>query len=239
MTSKTMGLRLQGVEVSYGAIRALWGVSLEVSPGELVAILGPNGAGKTTLLAATLGLRPLSRGRILWADERIDSLPPWERARRGLGYVPEGGRVFPELTVEQNLYLGAYGRPKVELQQMLSFVSELFPILKERRRQLAGTLSGGERQMLAIARALMGQPKLLLVDEISMGLMPKLVREVFRTLAKLRDLGVSVLLAEQNAQEALRVIDRGYVLENGRIIFQGSAEELRREEHIQKAYLGL
>jgi len=230
-------LEVEGLAVGYGKIAALMGVDLKVGEGELVAIIGANGAGKTTLLSAIAGLRPLRAGSVRFRGRELGRLPPWSRVRLGLALVPEGGRVFPDLSVEKNLRLGAFTvrepRPHLEL------VYALFPVLQERRRQRAGTLSGGERQMLAIGRALMAGPQLLLVDEVSMGLMPKLVPEVLGTFRRLRDeRGMSVLLAEQNAREALAVVDRGYVLKNGQVALEGSAEELRADPQVKQAYLG-
>ena len=230
-------LEVQGLTAGYGKIAALMGVDLEVGEGELVAIIGANGAGKTTLLSTIAGLHPIQGGTIRFRGHRIERLPSWSRVRLGLALVPEGGRVFPDLSVEKNLRLGAFTvrepRPHLEL------VYALFPVLQERRRQRAGTLSGGERQMLAIGRALMAGPQLLLVDEVSMGLMPKLVPEVLGTFRRLRDeRGMSVLLAEQNAREALAVVDRGYVLKNGQLALSGAAAELRANEEVKRAYLG-
>jgi len=230
-------LRVEGIEVFYGEFRAVSGVSFQVQEGELVAIIGANGAGKTTLLSTIAGLHPVQGGTIRFRGHRIERLPSWSRVRLGLALVPEGGRVFPDLSVEKNLRLGAFTvrepRPYLEL------VYALFPVLQERRRQRAGTLSGGERQMLAIGRALMAGPQLLLVDEVSMGLMPKLVPEVLGTFRRLRDeRRMSVLLAEQNAREALAVVDRGYVLKNGQLALSGAAAELRANEEVKRAYLG-
>jgi branched-chain amino acid transport system ATP-binding protein len=230
-------LEVQGLTAGYGKIAALMGVDLEVGEGELVAIIGANGAGKTTLLSAIAGLRPLRAGSVRFSGRELGRLPPWSRVRLGLALVPEGGRVFPDLSVEKNLRLGAFTvrEPKAHLE----LVYVLFPVLQERRRQRAGTLSGGERQMLAIGRALMAAPRLLLVDEVSMGLMPKLVPEVLGTFRRLREeRGMSVLLAEQNAQEALAVVDRGYVLRNGQVALSGAAAELRANEEVKRAYLG-
>ncbi|HIP99230.1 TPA: ABC transporter ATP-binding protein [Candidatus Bipolaricaulota bacterium] len=230
-------LEVEGLVVGYGKIAALMGVDLEVGEGELVAIIGANGAGKSTILAAIAGLRPVHGGAIRFRGRRIEGLPSWSRVRLGLALVPEGGRVFPDLSVEKNLRLGAF--TVREPKQHLELVFSLFPVLQERRRQRVGTLSGGERQMLAIGRALMADPQLLLVDEVSMGLMPKLVPEVLETFRRLRDeRGMSVLLAEQNAREALAVVDRGYVLKNGQVALHGSAEELRADPQVKQAYLG-
>lgn len=233
-------LRVQNVSIYYGGIQAVMDLSLEVGDKELVAIIGANGAGKTTLINAIVGIKEIREGQIFFKDRNITKLPPWERIGLGIGLVPEGGRIFNDLSVEENLMLGAYSRgDKSEIEGSLKGVFELFPVLEERRRQIAGTLSGGERQMLAIGRALMANPDLLLVDEISMGLMPKLTKEVFATIEKLRERGVSVLLAEQNAKGALTIVDRGYVLENGRLVLTGTAEELREDERVKKAYLGI
>jgi len=239
MLEKNPLLSVENLIVSYGQVQVLHGISLHVDEGEAVAILGANGAGKSTLMKTLIGwLRP-RHGRIKFAGEDITSLPPWERALRGLALVPEGGRVFPELSVEENLRLGAYlERDKKALQEGMAFVFTLFPRLAERRRQQAGTLSGGERQMLAIGRAVMRKPRLLLVDEISMGLAPMLVDAVFGALRELQEQGISLLLVEQNAHEALKIVKRGYVLENGRIVLEAPAPELQRNPKVQAAYLG-
>lgn len=234
-------LRVEDLRVAYGKIVALDGVSLEVGERELVAVIGANGAGKTSLLSALMGLVEPRGGRISFGDHEITRLPSWTRVRLGIALVPEGGRIFPDLSVERNLRLGGYVLPRGEgISVNLELVFSLFPVLKERLRQRAGTLSGGERQMLAIGRALMASPKLLLVDEVSMGLMPKLIPEILGTFVKLREeRGMSVLLAEQNAKEALQAVDRGYVLKNGRIALQGTASELRENAEVKAAYLGL
>jgi len=239
MLEKNPLLSVENLFVSYGQVQVLHGISLHVDEGEAVAILGANGAGKSTLMKALIGwLKPRS-GRIKFAGEDITSLPPWERAIRGLSLVPEGGRIFPELSVEENLRLGAYlERDKKALQEGMELVFTLFPRLAERRWQQAGTLSGGERQMLAIGRAVMRKPRLLLVDEISMGLAPMLVEAVFGALQELQEQGISLLLVEQNAHEALKIVKRGYVLENGRIVLEAPANELRRNPKVQAAYLG-
>ena len=232
-------LQVEKLSIYHGKIQAVYGVDFEVREGELVAIIGANGAGKTSLINSIAGIKPVGEGRIIFRGREITRLPPWERV--GIGLVPEGGRIFPELSVERNLLVGAYRRSdRGQIRESLEEVFSLFPVLRERRRQIAGTLSGGERQMLAIGRALMSDPDLLLVDEISMGLMPRLVAEVFETIARLREeRGTSILLAEQNVREALEIVDRGYVLENGRIILSGTAGELREEELVRKAYLGI
>lgn len=232
-------LQIKDLKISYGRIQAVHGVSLQVEEREFLGIIGANGAGKTTLINAIAGIIPAQEGHIIFAGREITHLPSWSRV--GLGLVPEGGRVFPELSVRRNLLVGAYRqKDKSRIRENLEKVFALFPVLREREHQVAGTLSGGERQMLAIGRALMGDPMLLLVDEISMGLMPKLVAEVFTVLARLREeRGMSIFLAEQNAQEALEVVDRGYVLENGRIALSGDAKELRENEQVRKAYLGV
>ncbi|HIC94088.1 MAG TPA: ABC transporter ATP-binding protein [Anaerolineae bacterium] len=239
MTERIPLLSVDNLIVSYDQAQVLHGISLHVDEGETVAILGANGAGKSTLMKTLIGwLRP-RQGRIEFAGEDITPLPPWERAIRGLALVPEGGRVFPEMSVEENLRLGAYlERDRKALQEGMERVFALFPVLAERRRQRAGTLSGGERQMLSIGRAVMRKPRLLLVDEISMGLAPMLVEAVFGALRELREQGVSLLLVEQNAHEALQIVERGYVLENGHIVLEAPADELRRNPKVQAAYLG-
>jgi branched-chain amino acid transport system ATP-binding protein len=233
-------LQVDSLYLAYGKIQAVRNLSLAVHEGELVAIIGANGAGKTTLLNAIIGIKGVNRGRIMLKDKDITALPAWKRVAMGIGIVPEGGRVFPDLSVEKNLLLGAYQkRNRREIQRNMDEVFHLFPILGERRRQIAGTLSGGERQMLAIGRALMNNPSLLLVDEISMGLMPKLVTRVFDIIPKLRDKGISVLLAEQNAQEALSIVDRALVMENGRIVLEDTPKELMKDDKVKTAYLGI
>ncbi len=231
-------LTVQDLNVFYGPIQALHGLSLQVDAGEAVAVLGANGAGKSTLIKAIMGLVPPQSGAIRLDGQPIHRLPPWERTARGMALVPEGGRVFRDLTVEQNLRLGGFLRREAENRAQLERVYALFPVLAERRGQLAKTLSGGEQQMLAIGRALMAQPRLLLIDEVSMGLMPILVQKVFQVIDGLRQANVSILLVEQNAAAALEVVDRAYVLENGHLVLEGPAAELRQEPQVQAAYLG-
>ena len=233
-------LKVDNITVYYGKIKALENVSLEVYEGEVVAVIGRNGAGKTTLLKSIIGLvRPVS-GRIYFGGRDITDLPPWDRAKIGIAYVPEGRRLFPYLTVYENLMMGAYTvRDKSTISRQLSRVFTLFPRLKERRTQLARTLSGGEGQMLAIGRGLMTIPKLLMMDEPSLGLAPIIVEELFDTIKKLKDQGVTILLVEQNARKALEVADRCYVLETGRVILHGDAKSLAENPLVKKAYLGV
>lgn len=235
-----MLLNVQDVEIAYGRIKVLWGISLYVGDSEIVALVGANGAGKSTLIKGIMGLVPLQRGSITFSDHDVSKKPPWEKAKMGIAYIPEGGRVFPDLTVEENLMLTANLRKEtLNVKAQLDLIYSLFPVLKERGFQKAGTLSGGERQMLAIGRALMSKPKLLLIDEVSMGLMPKLVTEVFKTLKSLKAYGISMLITEQNVPEALAISDRGYVLENGRISLGGQADELLKSERVKTSFLGL
>jgi branched-chain amino acid transport system ATP-binding protein len=229
-------LVVDGVDAGYGLIRALWGVHLEVRPGEIVVLLGSNGAGKSTLLRTISGLIRPTAGRIFFDGERVDTCPAEEVVQRGIAHVPEGRRVFRDLTVRDNLLLGAYTRPDTEVQELLTTMETLFPILAERPDQAAGTLSGGEQQMLAIARALMSRPKLLLLDEPSLGIMPKLVTKLFETIAALRG-KTTILLVEQNVNLALEIADRGYVLENGRIVLSGSSRDMLADPGVQRAYL--
>ncbi len=232
-------LVVKELQVYYGKTRALSSISLEVKQGEVVAVVGRNGAGKTTLIKTIMGVVRASRGRIIFEDRDITTLPPWDRAKLGLGYIPEGRRLFPYLTVEENLVLGGYNiNSKQELRQRLEEVYSLFPRLRERRKQLARTLSGGEAQMLAIARALVAKPKLLLMDEPSQGLAPVIVDEIFRKIAELKKTGQSILLVEQNVKKALEVADRIYVLETGRVVLEASPEEALRNPLVRKAYLG-
>lgn len=233
-------LGVKDLTVEYGNIPALKQISMRVEEEELVTIIGANGAGKSTLINSIDGLKKPSSGSITFKESDITSYESWERLKLGIALVPEGGRILPDFTVKENLNLGAYHRQHQEkITTSLNEVFELFPVLKERVKQPAGTLSGGEQQMLAIGRALMADPDLLLVDEISMGLMPKLVKQVFQTLTILNGQGISVLLAEQNAKKALAIVDRGYIIENGEIILDGKSDELVDSEEVQKAYLGV
>jgi branched-chain amino acid transport system ATP-binding protein len=234
-----MLLELEGLTSHYGRIRALAGVDLEIAPGELVALVGANGAGKTTLLRAISGVQPASGGRIRHKGEDITALAPEARVRRGIAQVPEGRQVWGPMPVEDNLLLGGFLRPRAEHAAGLERVYAMFPRLKERRRQPAGTLSGGEQQMLAIGRALMSRPELLLLDEPSMGLAPRIVEQIFSTIAALKRSGATILLVEQNAMAALRIADRGYVLESGRVALAGPAAELLADDKVKAAYLGL
>ncbi len=232
-------LEVENLDVHYGHIQALRDIALTVDRDEGVAVLGANGAGKSTLIKTLIGWQTPARGRIIFDGEDITHLPVWDRTARGMAVVPEGGRVFRDLTVTQNLLLGAYTEKRTaEIEQRIREVLELFPVLGERRRQIAKTLSGGEQQMLAIARALMTRPKLLLIDEVSMGLMPILVKRVFQVVEQLRKNGVTILLVEQNAFEALKVVDRGYVLENGKLVLGDTASALTQNPRVKAAYLG-
>ena len=234
-------LRIEGLEVAYGGVRAVGGISLHVEPGEVVALLGANGAGKSSILLATVGAVRPKAGRIYFHGEEITATPPHRLVGRGIAMIPEGARVFARQTVEGNLRLGAYTvRDKAIYARRLERVYTLFPRLHERRGQFAGTMSGGERQMLAIGRALISGPRLLLIDEPSLGLAPVLVEEVFEALVALnRSEGLSVLLVEQNTAMALDVAARGYVLQSGAIALQGTAEGLRTSDAVRRAYLGL
>ncbi|MER6175079.1 ABC transporter ATP-binding protein [Streptosporangium sp. NPDC001681] len=235
----TAALAVTGLTAGYGSLIVLRDLTFHVEPGEIVVILGANGAGKTTTLRALSGEIP-AEGTIELADRQVGGLRADQRARLGIGHVPEGRGTFVDLTVEENLRLGAYHRPAREVPGAMERWFEVFPQLAERRGQLAGSMSGGEQQMLAVARALMGAPKLLLLDEPSMGLAPMLVAELFRSLAEMnRQTGTAMLLVEQNAELALSIADRAYVLEHGRIVSTGTAEELRGDDSIRRAYLGV
>lgn len=233
-------LTLNGLETFYGHIQALHGISLEVPEGRIVTLLGANGAGKTTTLKTISGLTPPTRGTVEFLGRRLDRLAPEKIVRLGISHVPEGREVFQELTVTENLKMGAYTRRDTrEIAASLETVYTHYPILHERRTQLAGTLSGGEQQMLAIGRALMARPRLLLLDEPSLGLAPKLVEDIFRIIQEInaRD-GITVLLVEQNANKALRIAHYGYVLETGRLTLADTASQLLQNDHIRRAYLG-
>ena len=233
-------LKIAGLTSHYGPIQALHGISLEVNAGELVAIVGANGAGKTTLLLTLSGVQRASGGSVHFGGNDITRSATHKIVQSGICHVPEGRQVFAPLGVEDNLKLGGYcfRSDRVGLEQELEKIYQLFPILKERRKQPAGTLSGGQQQMLAIGRALLGRPRLLLLDEPSMGLAPLLVEEIFRVVRELNDSGVTILLVEQNANAALGIADRGYVLETGKVILTANADELLANEAVRKAYLG-
>ena len=232
-------LEVRDLQVYYGMIQALKGISFEVGQGEVVALIGANGAGKTTTLHAITGLLPIKNGTVTLAGTEITKAPPHKIVEMGMAHVPEGRRVFANLTVYQNLRMGAYTRNDTqEYEDTLNRVYEKFPRLKERRNQPAGTLSGGEQQMLAIGRALMSKPKIMLMDEPSMGLSPIYVNEIFQIIQEVSAAGTTVLLVEQNAKKALSIADRAYVLETGKIVLDGKASELLNDESIKKAYLG-
>ena len=232
-------LEISGLEVAYGGIQAVKGIDLAVAQGELVCLIGANGAGKTTTLKGICGLLPVKSGTIRYAGEKVTGRPVFELVRRGLAMVPEGRGVFGALTIEENLAMGAYVRSdNAGIRADVERVFELFPRLKERRRQTAGTLSGGEQQMLAIGRALMSRPRLLLLDEPSMGLAPLMVQKVFETVLAVAKEGVTLLLIEQNAKLALEVSSRGYVMESGEITLSGDAKSLLHDPAVRAAYLG-
>jgi branched-chain amino acid transport system ATP-binding protein len=230
-------LQVSDIEVRYGAIRALKGVSFTVREGEVVALLGANGAGKTTTQKTVSGMLRPARGAITYDGRRIDGIPAHELIRLGICHVPEGRHVFPRMTVRENLEMGAFRFKRID-EADLDHVLDLFPRLKERYKQVGGTLSGGEQQMLAIGRALMGKPRLLLLDEPSMGLAPLIVAQIFDIIREINAGGVTVLLVEQNAAQALTLADRGYVLETGEIVLQGTGRELLADDRIRAAYLG-
>src|SRR5574337_1995474 len=232
-------LRLQELHAHYGAIHALRGINLEVKAGEIVTLIGANGAGKSSTLMAISGVLRSTSGRIIFEEEDLTHLPPHAIVERGISQVPEGRRIFPALTVLENLEMGAYTRAdSAEIRRDLNRVFQLFPLLKDRRRQPGGTLSGGEQQMLAIGRALMARPRLLLMDEPSLGLAPKLVETIFEVIREINAQSTTILLVEQNAQMALRVAARGYVMEVGRIVLTDEADKLMANSDVRSAYLG-
>jgi branched-chain amino acid transport system ATP-binding protein len=231
---------MDDVRASYGDFQALFNITLEIRAGEIVTLIGANGAGKTTTLRVISGLLRSQHGQLRFDGQDISKLPPHEIVVRGVSHVPEGRQLFPHMSVEENLALGAYiGRVRPKLKDLVEEQFELFPRLKERRRQLAGTLSGGEQQMVALARGLMAAPKLLLLDEPSLGLSPKIVEEVFAKVQQIGKSGVTVLIVEQNVVDGLSISDRGYVVENGEVTLQGTPKELLGNEQIRAAYLGL
>jgi branched-chain amino acid transport system ATP-binding protein len=231
-------LEVRDLRVSYGQIEAVRGIGFAIDAGQVVALIGSNGAGKTTTLRTLSGLMRPAGGEVRLDGERIDHLPAHQIVARGVAHVPEGRRLFPRMTIRENLDLGAYRRHDSEIEADVATVYELFPILGERHSQASGTLSGGEQQMLAIGRALMSRPRLLMLDEPSMGLSPLVMRTIFATLAELKQRGTTLLLVEQNAQAALALADAAHVLETGRIVLSGPAADLLLDENVRKAYLG-
>jgi branched-chain amino acid transport system ATP-binding protein len=234
-----IALQVRDLHAGYGKIPILESVSLQITGGEVVAVVGPNGAGKSTLLKALSGLIRPSSGEILFNGRNLSGWPAYNIARTGISYVPEGGRLFPNMTVRENLFMGAFATPANLKSGLLEEIYTLFPILEKRGRQLARTLSGGEKQMLAISRGLVSRPKLLLLDEPSLGIAPKLVEEIYERLHMLKDKGLTVLLVEQNTTFALELADRAYVLENGRVVLAGSGPEVAANPGIRKHFLGL
>ena len=233
-------LKIQEVDVFYGPLQALWGVSMEVKEGEVVALVGSNGAGKTTTLKTVMGVLKSTSGQVVLNGVDVSRAPAFQMVDKGITLVPEGRGIFPEMTVQENLDLGAYPRrARARMSDSLQWVYRLFPIIKERRNQAAGTLSGGEQQMLAIGRALMSRPSLLMLDEPSLGLSPLLTIEIFKLVEDIRREGVTVLLVEQNVYQALKVSDRAYVLETGRVAMYGQSGQLLADEGLRRSYLGL
>jgi len=232
-------LQINSINVFYGSLQVLWEVSLDVKSGEMVAIAGANGAGKTTLLKTISGVLHPAQGRIEFAGADITHTNAYEIVDQGISHVPEGRRLFPEMTVLQNLFIGSYNRKAREKRdENLTRVYELFPILKERKNQLAKTLSGGQQQMVAIGRGLMANPRVLIIDEMSLGLSPLIVNELFRALKDIKARGITILLVEQNVWRTLHEADRAYVIETGRIVLQGNAHDLIEEEEVRNAYFG-
>ncbi len=233
-------LTLRNVDAGYGSFQALFDISLDVNAGEAVAVIGPNGAGKTTLMRVISGLIPATRGEIVMEGTSVLATPPHEIVSLGIAHVPENRRLFARMTVEDNLRMGCYAPQfRARFAERLDFVYELFPRMKERNNQLAGTMSGGEQQMCAIGRALMSDPKILLMDEPSAGLAPVIVQQVFQLIERIRSEGLTVLIVEQNVKQVLGVVDRAYVIEAGSLRMQGSSSELLQSEEIQKAFMGM
>jgi branched-chain amino acid transport system ATP-binding protein len=232
-------LEIQGLDVFYGDVQAIWDVSLHVDEGSIVALIGANGSGKSTLIKTISGITSPKRGAILFSGKSLTNLPPQDIVKMGISHVPEGRRLFSNLTVYENLKLGAYmPRSRSSIAQSLERAYDLFPILKNRRNQIAGALSGGEQQMLAIARAMMSRPRILMLDEPSLGLSPVLVRTMFELIMNLNQQKMTILLVEQNIHQALKIADRAYVLKNGKITMTGEGEELLSDPEVQKAYIG-
>ncbi len=233
-------LQLEHVNSGYGLVQILWDVSFQIKTKEIVSIIGPNGAGKTTLVRTIMGLIPAKSGAIRFNSQAIEKLPPYQIVQKGLVMIPEGREIFPGMTVEENLHLGAYTvQDKAAVKDLKEKVYQLFPVLKKKEKGLAQTLSGGEQQMLVICRSLMSNPKMLILDEPSLGLAPIAVEKVLDTVATINDEGVTVLLVEQNIRDSLQISDRGYVLEEGKIILEGASRDLLTDSHIKEVYLGL
>ncbi len=233
-------LRVQDIDVFYGDLQVLWRVSFEVNKGEIVALVGANGAGKSTTLNTISGLLSPANGSILFLDQRLDQIPAHKIIEHGVAQVPEGRRLFPEMTVRENLIMGSLTpHAKSKRNETMAWVFSLFPRLREREKQMAGTLSGGEQQMLAVGRGLMALPKLIMFDEPSLGLAPILVADIFKIIQRIKKEGVTVLVVEQNTKHTLEICDRGYVLENGRVVLSGTGQELLDNEHVKQAYLGI
>ncbi len=232
-------LRLENLVVNYGSIKALKGISFEVEQGEIVTLIGSNGAGKSTTMRAITGLKSVNGGKIYYKDQDITGWSSKKKVQEGIVLSPEGRQIFPKFTVLENLKMGGYLRTREEVDASLEVVFDLFPKLKERASQAGGTLSGGEQQMLAVGRAVMANPTLLLLDEPSLGLAPLIVKDIFSLIQRIREMGTTVLLVEQNARSALKISDRAYVLETGKLVLQGTAQELLNSSEVQKAYLGM
>jgi len=233
-------LRLKNVDAGYGDIQVLWDVSFHVDAKEFVVLVGANGAGKSTIMKTISSLIRPTRGEVLFEDQHLDRLPPYRIIEAGIAHVPEGRQLFPEMTVKENLELGSLApNAKARRKETLEWVLELFPRLKERQKQLAGTMSGGEQQMCAIARGLMSRPKMVLFDEPSLGLSPLLTQEIFRLAQQVHREGLTILMVEQNVKQTLAICDRAYVLENGRIVLEGKGRELLENEQVKQAFLGI
>lgn len=233
-------LKVNNIDMSYGDLQVLWDVSFEVEEGEIVVLVGANGAGKSSILKTISGLQQVSKGTIILNGENISNVNPSEVIKHGVVHVPEGRKLFNEMTVEENLIMGAlYGEAKEKRYETIKECYSLFPRLDERKKQLAGTLSGGEQQMVAVARGLMSKPKILMLDEPSLGLAPVLVLDIFNTIKSINKQGITVLLVEQNVQSTLTFCDRAYVLENGKVVLEGTGQELLNNEHVKTAFLGI
>ncbi|MFZ2447974.1 MAG: ABC transporter ATP-binding protein [Syntrophobacteraceae bacterium] len=233
-------LRVEHVNAGYGDVQVLWDVSFHVAANEFVVLVGANGAGKSTIMRTISSMVPVSGGEIWFEDQRLDKAPPYKLIEHGIAHVPEGRQLFPEMTVRENLELGSLkGEARLKRAETMEWVFELFPRLRERRRQLAGTMSGGEQQMCAIARGLMCKPKLIMFDEPSLGLSPLLTQEIFRLALRIHEQGLTILMVEQNVKQTLAICDRAYVLENGKIVLEGKGKELLENEKVKQAFLGI